>query len=135
MADLIREAPLGQIIRWMTSNKLLKYPEEEADFECPASYTKPKSIHSRSSGEEKTADLQAPYTAHKKETGNSNNEQQDSVPALEDGNHLQDSEHLKKRITNNSTVNSDLHHQHDLEKLHTQKPMLRAGLVWAVGRR
>ena len=38
MKDLIREAPLGQTIRWITRNKFLKYPEEEADFECPKCY-------------------------------------------------------------------------------------------------
>ena len=38
MKDLIREAPLGQTIRWITRKKFLKYPEEEADFECPKCY-------------------------------------------------------------------------------------------------
>ncbi|RDW79686.1 multidrug transporter [Coleophoma cylindrospora] len=38
MADLIREAPLGQIIRWVTGNRMLKYPEEEPSFELPATY-------------------------------------------------------------------------------------------------
>ena len=35
MADLIREAPLGQLIRFVTRNKLLKYPEERDDFKLP----------------------------------------------------------------------------------------------------
>ncbi|TAQ89981.1 hypothetical protein B7494_g1721 [Chlorociboria aeruginascens] len=38
MADLIREAPLGQIIRWVTGNKVLRYPEEIPGFELPATY-------------------------------------------------------------------------------------------------
>lgn len=38
MADLIREAPLGQIIRWVTKNRLLPYPEELPGFELPATY-------------------------------------------------------------------------------------------------
>ena len=38
MADILREAPLGQIIRWVTKNKLLQYPEEKAGFELPSSY-------------------------------------------------------------------------------------------------
>lgn len=38
MADMLREAPLGQIIRWATKNKFLKYPEERDDFELPATY-------------------------------------------------------------------------------------------------
>jgi DHA1 family multidrug resistance protein-like MFS transporter len=38
MAEIIREAPLGQIIRWATRNRLLKYPEEMEGFELPATY-------------------------------------------------------------------------------------------------
>jgi DHA1 family multidrug resistance protein-like MFS transporter len=38
MADILREAPLGQIIRWVTGNRVLKYPEELPDFELPATY-------------------------------------------------------------------------------------------------
>lgn len=38
MADLIREAPLGQLVRYLTNNKYLLYPEEMPDFVCPCSY-------------------------------------------------------------------------------------------------
>lgn len=38
MADLIREAPLGQLIRLITRNKVLQYPEEKPDFELPSTY-------------------------------------------------------------------------------------------------
>jgi DHA1 family multidrug resistance protein-like MFS transporter len=38
MAEIIRDAPLGQIIRWATGNRLLKYPEEMEGFELPATY-------------------------------------------------------------------------------------------------
>jgi MFS transporter, DHA1 family, multidrug resistance protein len=38
MLDLIREAPLGQAIRFISRNKLLQYPEERADFELPIQY-------------------------------------------------------------------------------------------------
>ncbi|MCJ1227704.1 hypothetical protein MMC12_004360 [Toensbergia leucococca] len=38
MADLIREAPIGQVIRFITKNKYLKYPEECEDFELPETY-------------------------------------------------------------------------------------------------
>lgn len=44
MADVIRDAPLGQLIRLLTKNTYLQYPEEKADFICPARYTgSPKS--------------------------------------------------------------------------------------------
>lgn len=41
MSALVRDAPLGQIIRWVTKNQVLQYPEERADFQCPGSYTHP----------------------------------------------------------------------------------------------
>ena len=39
MFDLLRDAPLGQIIRYVTSNRVLLYPEERPGFELPKSYT------------------------------------------------------------------------------------------------
>ena len=38
MSDLIREAPLGQAIRFLTRNRLFQYPEEKLDFELPQTY-------------------------------------------------------------------------------------------------
>lgn len=38
MSALIREAPIGQLLRFITGNKILKYPEEQAGFELPESY-------------------------------------------------------------------------------------------------
>jgi DHA1 family multidrug resistance protein-like MFS transporter len=38
MSALIRDAPAGQLIRYFTKNRFLKYPEEQADFEIPAAY-------------------------------------------------------------------------------------------------
>lgn len=38
MSDLIRDAPLGQAIRFLTRNKVLKYPEEKPGFELPDVY-------------------------------------------------------------------------------------------------
>lgn len=38
MADIIREAPLGQVIRFVTRNRFLQYPEEKADFKLPDCY-------------------------------------------------------------------------------------------------
>ena len=41
MADLIRDAPVGQLIRFITRNKVLLYPEENPDFQCPTCYAEP----------------------------------------------------------------------------------------------
>lgn len=38
MSDILREAPLGQAIRFLTKNKFLKYPEEIEGFQCPNAY-------------------------------------------------------------------------------------------------
>jgi DHA1 family multidrug resistance protein-like MFS transporter len=38
MEALIREAPLGQLIRWVTRNRVLQYPEELPGFELPETY-------------------------------------------------------------------------------------------------
>ncbi|KAL8682755.1 MAG: hypothetical protein Q9224_006746, partial [Gallowayella concinna] len=38
MADIIRDAPIGQLIRFVTHNKLLQYPEEKPGFQLPESY-------------------------------------------------------------------------------------------------
>ncbi|KAF1812051.1 MFS general substrate transporter [Eremomyces bilateralis CBS 781.70] len=38
MSDLIRDAPIGQIIRYLTKNRVLQYPEERADYILPESY-------------------------------------------------------------------------------------------------
>ena len=35
MLDTIREAPLGQAIRWLSGSKWMRYPEEEDDFDFP----------------------------------------------------------------------------------------------------
>lgn len=40
MSALLRDAPVGQIIRFVTRNKYLQYSEENPDFQCPASYQK-----------------------------------------------------------------------------------------------
>lgn len=41
MADIVRDAPMGQLIRYITGNRVLLYPEERSDFVCPASYSHP----------------------------------------------------------------------------------------------
>jgi MFS transporter, DHA1 family, multidrug resistance protein len=38
MSDLLRDAPVGQLIRWVTKCKFLKYPEEIPGFDCPNIY-------------------------------------------------------------------------------------------------
>jgi DHA1 family multidrug resistance protein-like MFS transporter len=51
MSDVIREAPLGQLIRWVTRNRVLKYPEEETDFIYPPRDLSPSKVDSLSSSD------------------------------------------------------------------------------------
>ncbi|KAL7921906.1 MFS general substrate transporter [Trichoderma austrokoningii] len=47
MLDIIREAPLGQAIRFVSRNKLLQYPEEKPDFKLPDLYVGQLEIHEK----------------------------------------------------------------------------------------
>ena len=38
MADLLREAPFGQLVRILSGNRFFLYPEEREDFHCPHCY-------------------------------------------------------------------------------------------------
>lgn len=38
MLDLIKEAPLGQAVRFISRNQMLLYPEERSDFQLPIQY-------------------------------------------------------------------------------------------------
>ena len=38
MRDIIREAPLGQLIRFLSKNTLFRYPEDEPGFELPVTW-------------------------------------------------------------------------------------------------
>jgi DHA1 family multidrug resistance protein-like MFS transporter len=40
MSALIRDAPIGQIIRYFTNNRVLQYPEERSDFQIPVAYNR-----------------------------------------------------------------------------------------------
>ena len=53
MSDLLREAPLGQALRWISRNRLFQYPEEKADFALPATYLAQISGEKRIQGRKK----------------------------------------------------------------------------------
>ncbi|KAL7915668.1 major facilitator superfamily domain-containing protein [Trichoderma velutinum] len=67
MAAIIRDAPIGQVIRWVTKGKYLKYPEEKDDFKLPEPWVQlmngvPLTSHNTSTSDASTA-------AEGKETG------------------------------------------------------------------
>lgn len=42
MSALLRDSALGQVIRLVTGNKVLLYPEEKPRFQCPNCYSRPE---------------------------------------------------------------------------------------------
>ena len=38
MQDTLREAPIGQLLRYLSRNRILRYPEELPGFELPLAY-------------------------------------------------------------------------------------------------
>lgn len=85
MEALIRDAPIGQLLRWMTGNRVLLYPEERPDFQCPICYADPEeaaaaqkaSITSPSSA---SANLATPDPADEKKEGLEPAESDDGEP-------------------------------------------------------
>jgi DHA1 family multidrug resistance protein-like MFS transporter len=55
MADLIRDAPIGQIARYLTGNRVLLYPEELPGFVCPLSFNDRNSHQQSESSSTNTA--------------------------------------------------------------------------------
>jgi MFS transporter, DHA1 family, multidrug resistance protein len=132
MADIIREAPLGQIIRWVTRNKFLKYPEEEPDFQCPSCYQDPESADSLSTIQEKNSNDETPGDIVKKEVlVNSEDKEQDSSFSATDAHNKHHHEELQTQKTN-ITVNPDIDDQ-DMEKLYTH--MTHATIRSSIGAR
>jgi len=62
MSALIRDAPIGQVIRWATNNRYLKYPEERDDFEVPVSYVRLQHVERKSIPTLSSTDDETPAT-------------------------------------------------------------------------
>ena len=118
MADVIREAPLGQVIRWLTGNKYLKYPEEEADFQLPKCYGHTERVDSLSTIEEDKADLDPNEAAYPKEAGDAVAKEQKKTAPAEDADDQPDLQGLQTQKTN-VTVKSNVA-EYDIEKMNTQ---------------
>jgi MFS transporter, DHA1 family, multidrug resistance protein len=119
MADIIREAAIGQIIRWVTRNKFLKYPEEDPDFQCPNCYQDPESPDSLSIIPETKSDDDSPDLAGRNEVADFDDREHDSSFPAADDHHKQHPERLQTQTTN-ATVYPELDQQ-NIEKLYTQK--------------
>ncbi|KAM0719048.1 hypothetical protein Q7P37_004953 [Cladosporium fusiforme] len=61
MSDVLRDAPIGQIIRWITRNRVLRYPEEMPNFQLPTGYSQ------NISAEKSFSDATSPATLYSPE--------------------------------------------------------------------
>ncbi|KAK1961213.1 major facilitator superfamily transporter [Colletotrichum sublineola] len=62
MAQIIREAPMGQLIRFVTRNKFLQYPEEKPDFQLPQQWLDVLNSEKEVSADE-AADMASPRSS------------------------------------------------------------------------
>ena len=72
MREIIREAALGQVIRWVSGDRFFRYPEEEPGFE-PVFETEPAPDNKKNSNEQNLQGSQTPSETSEK----------DGVPDLE----------------------------------------------------
>jgi DHA1 family multidrug resistance protein-like MFS transporter len=93
-ADIIRDAPIGQLLRWITKNKIFLYPEERADFQLPTGYG-------------------SASAAHKKTTSSA------TSPALAATPYSPESDDLEK--TNLETVEVRSRHPSDVDRYHLER--------------
>ena len=87
MSDLIREAPIGQLLRFVTRNKVLKYPEELPGFQLPETYN---------------TVLNAPGS------DKSNPSRSDSEQDEKNAKELEDFPELQQRVTTRSVKSGDI---------------------------
>lgn len=74
VADLIRDAPFGQLVRLITRNRVFQYPEEKPDFQCPSCYSEDQALEKPRSRREpsRTTTSEAQNDAEKVLTPNDN---------------------------------------------------------------
>lgn len=88
MLDTIREAPIGQLLRYITSNRVLKYPEELPGFELPEAY---KLVQS-------AADKEVIHTSSSTDSSSRNSED-DARPDMTDNQRRERNLDLEKTTT------------------------------------
>jgi DHA1 family multidrug resistance protein-like MFS transporter len=106
MKDIIREAPLGQLIRFITRNRVLAYPEELPDFELPETFTTALNFEKRSK------EAATPPTMNKERKASPIGERRDSAVSFSN-----DSEH--------EDLNQQNTHDDDLEEMHLSRTKSR----------
>jgi DHA1 family multidrug resistance protein-like MFS transporter len=57
MKDIVRDSTLGQLLRFVTGNRILKYYDETSDFTCPGCY------HGQTNERINTSPVRSPSTS------------------------------------------------------------------------
>jgi DHA1 family multidrug resistance protein-like MFS transporter len=111
-AEIIRDAPIGQLLRWVTRNRILQYPEERPDFKLPLGYGLAKPGYSSTSDATTPARTPAPYSPGSDDTEKANLEPAETRsrhPSDVDRLHLERMETAKDtEFDRNDSVQTDL---------------------------
>lgn len=148
MAELIRDAPIGQIIRWITGNKLLLYPEERSDFKLPIGYAQDSAVHKSASDATTTPTPYSPepedvekahlepvevQSRHPSDVDRDYLERMDTAKDEELGRSNTNRSDLEKAVTNRSYL-SRTATRTALESIHTRAELDEAFRVASMGR-
>jgi DHA1 family multidrug resistance protein-like MFS transporter len=130
--DVVRDAPLGQLVRLFTNNRLFQYPEERSDFKLPEPWIRMLS----------DADLDRtarPELAMPSTISNLN-----VVEVVEDSNAAEldieskelpegKSTHLTPKITKDGSILVDWYYEQDIANPHNWSNLRRALLALIIG--
>ena len=108
VSDLIRDAPVGQIVRFITRNKVFQYPEERDDWSCPVADYEIDEKHSKALSQSSTTVTSPAPETEKKEL--------DFAPA----------NHLSAEITRPDVDDSDSSSSHSNVDLESAKVLSRS---------
>ncbi|KAL2036690.1 hypothetical protein N7G274_010561 [Stereocaulon virgatum] len=102
MSDLMREAPIGQLLRFVTRNKLFPYPEELPGFQLPETYNTVLNEHTHEKHGSSQSDSENAITEEADKTA-------DELPEL------------KQHVTTRSIRSGDVEHAVALRRTRTRE--------------
>lgn len=127
--EIVRDAPLGQVVRFFTKNRLFKYPEEQPNFKLPEPWIRIMNYADHDiTPQDKTAISSSASISNQegRETSDVNNATQ---PALESGEFAEEKPtHLTPEVSHASTILVDWYSEDDPANPHNWSD-LRRGLL------
>jgi DHA1 family multidrug resistance protein-like MFS transporter len=120
-SEIIRDAPIGQLLRWATGNRILLYPEERPDFQLPTGYRPYDAAHEKNPSVASPTLAPTPYTPDPDDLEKANLE-----PVEPHSRHPSDADrhHLERMDTAEDTEFRKETQQSDLEKAVTNRSHL-----------